>query len=436
MVFKSNVFSVYSPEVSDRATQKTRPTMIIVRKKTRTTIELQRLNIVTARGSDGRKWPVKSRDRACCSLLSLPVLLIAALYLMPTGATGTQQQDAKLEVTPTATTGATQTAKPEQGQPDVGQLIGLAPASFQDQAELASQLVDLATAPQGRGDQELHDHQLTALEEASRAAALPSEALVENGNAVANATSTGMQADSSKQPPVYRSQPKHVENPAQITGRSSSEAAADDDLTTAAGKKKKSYKLKYHKVKKGKKKKKKLILVKSHKKKKHHHHHHVKHHHHHHHHKKPKKKYKVTMHKVKGKKKKKKKIIVVKKKHHHKKHKHASKKVKHVVKKTETKHQDAGHHHEPESHDEGGGGGGEAGSGGGHSHGHGKYYQYAEVPKKGAWKMGFKRGNEKHEVERKEEGHKSHFKTEFKWHDKKGKGQHIWDYNHVSTHYL
>lgn len=32
-----------------------------------------------------------------------------------------------------------------------------------------------------------------------------------------------------------------------------------------------------------------------------------------------------------------------------------------------------------------------------HGHSHGHYYQHVEVPKKGAWKFGFKRGNHKHE---------------------------------------
>lgn len=34
-----------------------------------------------------------------------------------------------------------------------------------------------------------------------------------------------------------------------------------------------------------------------------------------------------------------------------------------------------------------------------HHHGHSHYYQYVEVPKKKAWKFGFKRGNHKHESE-------------------------------------
>lgn len=62
----------------------------------------------------------------------------------------------------------------------------------------------------------------------------------------------------------------------------------------------------------------------------------------------------------------------------------------------------------------------------------GKFYEYREVPHKGAWKFGFKRGNDKHKIERKEWGQKSKFKSEFKWSDKMGKGKLIFDYNHVS----
>lgn len=74
----------------------------------------------------------------------------------------------------------------------------------------------------------------------------------------------------------------------------------------------------------------------------------------------------------------------------------------------------------------------------GHHHGHayGKYYEYREVPKKKTWKFGYKRGNHKHTISRHEHGKAgkkhSHFKTKVKWHDKKskGKGIHLWDYNH------
>lgn len=70
-----------------------------------------------------------------------------------------------------------------------------------------------------------------------------------------------------------------------------------------------------------------------------------------------------------------------------------------------------------------------------HGHGHGKYYEYREVPKKKTWKFGYKRGNHKHTIERHEHGKAGkhpHFKTKVKWHDKKskGKGIHLWDYNH------
>lgn len=64
---------------------------------------------------------------------------------------------------------------------------------------------------------------------------------------------------------------------------------------------------------------------------------------------------------------------------------------------------------------------------------HGKYYMYAEVPKKGAYKMGFKRGNEKHTIERKESVHKGHVESYFKWHDKKGKGSHKFEYMHKDS---
>lgn len=65
---------------------------------------------------------------------------------------------------------------------------------------------------------------------------------------------------------------------------------------------------------------------------------------------------------------------------------------------------------------------------------HGKYYMYAEVPKKGAYKMGFKRGNEKHTIERKESVHKGHVESYFKWHDKKGKGSHKFEFKHEDNH--
>lgn len=68
----------------------------------------------------------------------------------------------------------------------------------------------------------------------------------------------------------------------------------------------------------------------------------------------------------------------------------------------------------------------------GHHHGksHGKYYMYTEVPKKHSYKMGFKRGNHKHLIERKEYAHKSHVHSYFKWHDKKGKGSHKFEFKH------
>lgn len=70
-----------------------------------------------------------------------------------------------------------------------------------------------------------------------------------------------------------------------------------------------------------------------------------------------------------------------------------------------------------------------------HGHAHGKYYEYREVPKKKTWKFGYKRGNHKHTISRHEHGKAGkhpHFKTKVKWHDKKskGKGIHLWDYNH------
>lgn len=71
-----------------------------------------------------------------------------------------------------------------------------------------------------------------------------------------------------------------------------------------------------------------------------------------------------------------------------------------------------------------------------HGHSHGHYYEYREVPKKKTWKFGYKRGNHKHWIERHEHGksgkHHPHFKTKVKWADKKskGKGIHLWDYNH------
>ena len=70
-----------------------------------------------------------------------------------------------------------------------------------------------------------------------------------------------------------------------------------------------------------------------------------------------------------------------------------------------------------------------------HGHAHGKYYEYREVPQKKTWKFGYKRGNHKHTISRHEHGKAGkhpHFKTKVKWHDKKskGKGIHLWDYNH------
>lgn len=69
----------------------------------------------------------------------------------------------------------------------------------------------------------------------------------------------------------------------------------------------------------------------------------------------------------------------------------------------------------------------------GHHHGkksYGKYYMFTEVPKKHSYKMGFKRGNHKHMIERKESKHKSHVHSYFKWHDKKGKGSHKFEFKH------
>ena len=74
-----------------------------------------------------------------------------------------------------------------------------------------------------------------------------------------------------------------------------------------------------------------------------------------------------------------------------------------------------------------------------HGHDHHGYYQYVEVPKKKAWKYGFKRGNHKHTIEKHEKGHKNKFHTTFKWHalekcKKKSKcksvGKMSWDYKH------
>ena len=79
----------------------------------------------------------------------------------------------------------------------------------------------------------------------------------------------------------------------------------------------------------------------------------------------------------------------------------------------------------------------------GHHHGHayGKYYEHRSVPHKKTWKYGYKRGNHKHTISRHEHGKAGkhpHFKTKVKWHDKKskGKGIHLWDYNHYDKkHY-
>lgn len=62
--------------------------------------------------------------------------------------------------------------------------------------------------------------------------------------------------------------------------------------------------------------------------------------------------------------------------------------------------------------------------------GHGKYYMYAESPKKGAHSFGYKRGNHKFSIEGKESAHKSHVHGYVKWHDKKGKGSHKYEYKH------
>lgn len=66
----------------------------------------------------------------------------------------------------------------------------------------------------------------------------------------------------------------------------------------------------------------------------------------------------------------------------------------------------------------------------GKSYGGGKYYMYAESPKKGAHKFGYKRGNHKFSIEAKESAHKSHVHGYVKWHDKKGKGSHKYEYKH------
>lgn len=81
----------------------------------------------------------------------------------------------------------------------------------------------------------------------------------------------------------------------------------------------------------------------------------------------------------------------------------------------------------------------------GHHHGHhGHYYQYVEVPKKKAWKFGFKRGNHKHEIARHEKGHKHKFHSSFKWHAKekckkkkkcKSVGKMTWEYKHHKKHH-
>lgn len=66
----------------------------------------------------------------------------------------------------------------------------------------------------------------------------------------------------------------------------------------------------------------------------------------------------------------------------------------------------------------------------GGGHGHGKYYMYAESPKKGAYSFGYSRGNHKHMIMGKESGHKGHVHGYVKWHAKKGKGSHKYSYNH------
>lgn len=70
-----------------------------------------------------------------------------------------------------------------------------------------------------------------------------------------------------------------------------------------------------------------------------------------------------------------------------------------------------------------------AGSHYGKSHG-GKYYMYVESPKKGAYKMGYKRGNAKHTIMAKASVHGSHVSAYYKWHDKKGKGSHKFELKH------
>lgn len=82
----------------------------------------------------------------------------------------------------------------------------------------------------------------------------------------------------------------------------------------------------------------------------------------------------------------------------------------------------------------------------GHNHGHkhSHYYMHIEVPKKKAWKMGFKRGNHKHEIMKHEKGYKHKFHTHFKWHAKekckkkkhcKSVGEMKWEYKHAKKHH-
>ncbi|KAF2355328.1 hypothetical protein FHG87_013915 [Trinorchestia longiramus] len=70
-------------------------------------------------------------------------------------------------------------------------------------------------------------------------------------------------------------------------------------------------------------------------------------------------------------------------------------------------------------------------------HGHGKFFMYAHQPEHKHYEFGFKRGNDKHVVERYEKGGPHHhFKSKFRWHDKHGgHGERYWDYNHGPHHH-
>lgn len=58
--------------------------------------------------------------------------------------------------------------------------------------------------------------------------------------------------------------------------------------------------------------------------------------------------------------------------------------------------------------------------------------RYSSVPLPDEWEFGYRRGNSKHLIERRDHGKGSNSHTKVKWLDNYGSGygNHVWDYNH------